>query len=172
MDWRSLQASYASGLHIIWRSGECHGARIRMMGLTLLLGFAGTLLFFYGLRYIFSLIIKGGKRDVRLHVFNVRQLQENVVRKSATMAVSSLLILGALCCFGAGVSISVNYGQSESHVLDYTFIPEYTDGPNQEKTAEDILDTLHKEGLDTEFSRLFKMRSVIYAQQISSQKMI
>ena len=95
---------------------------------------------------------------MRLHVFNVRQLQENVVRKSATMAVSSLLILGALCCFGAGVSISVNYGQSESHVLDYTFIPEYTDGPNQEKTAEDILDTLHKEGLDTEFSRLFKMK--------------
>ena len=76
-------------------------SQIRMMGLTLLLGFAGTLLFFYGLRYIFSLIIKGGKRDVRLHVFNVRQLQENVVRKSATMAVSSLLILGALCCFGA-----------------------------------------------------------------------
>ena len=36
--------------------------QIRTMGLTLLLGFAGTLLFFYGLRYIFDLIIKGGRR--------------------------------------------------------------------------------------------------------------
>ena len=132
--------------------------QIRTMGLTLLLGFAGTLLFFYGLRYIFDLIIKGGKKDRRLHIFNVRQLQENVVRKSATMAVTSLLILGALCCFGAGVAIAVSYGQSEPHVMDYTFIPEYTDEPNQEQGASDILDTLHKAGLDTEFSRLFKMK--------------
>ena len=133
-------------------------SQIRMMGVTLLLGFAGTLLFFYGLRYIFNLVIKGGKRDRHLHIFNVRQLQENVVRKSGTMAVSSLLILGALCCFGAGVAIAVNYGQSDSHVLDYTFIPEYTDEPNQEKAAADIFDTLHKEGLDTEFSQLFEMK--------------
>ena len=94
-----------------------------MMGITVLLGFAGTLLFFYGLRYIFNLIIKSEKRDRRLHVFNARQLQENVVRQSGTMAVSSLLILGALCCFGAGVAIAVYYGQSDPHVLDYTFIP-------------------------------------------------
>ena len=133
-------------------------SQIRMMGLTLLLGFAGTLLFFYGLRYIFNLILKGGKRDRHLHIFNVRQLQENVVRKSGTMAVSSLLILGALCCFGAGVAIAVNYGQSDPHVLDYTFIPEYTDEPNQEKAAADIFDTLRKEGLDTEFSKLFEMK--------------
>ena len=32
--------------------------QIGMMGITVLLGFAGTLLFFYGLRYIFNLIIK------------------------------------------------------------------------------------------------------------------
>ena len=129
-----------------------------MMGVTLLLGFAGTLLFFYGLRYIFNLIIKGGKRDRKLHIFNVRQLQENVVRKSGTMAVSSLLILGALCCFGAGAAIAVNYGQSDPHVLDYTFIPEYTDEPNQEQAAADALDTLRKSGLDTEFSELFEMK--------------
>lgn len=49
--------------------------QIGMMGITVLLGFAGTLLFFYGLRYIFNLIIKSEKRDRRLHVFNVRQLQ-------------------------------------------------------------------------------------------------
>ena len=129
-----------------------------MMGITVLLGFAGTLLFFYGLRYIFNLIIKSGKRDRRLHVFNARQLQENVVRQSGTMAVSSLLILGALCCFGAGVAIAVYYGQSDPHVLDYTFIPEYTDEPNQEQAAADVLDTLRKSGLDTEFSELFEMK--------------
>ena len=133
-------------------------SQIRMMGVTLLLGFAGTLLFFYGLRYIFNLVIKGGKRDRHLHIFNVRQLQENVVRKSGTMAVSSLLILGALCCFGAGVAIAVNYGQSDPHVLDYTFIPEYTDEPNQEQAAADAFDTLRKSGLDTEFSELFEMK--------------
>ncbi len=132
--------------------------QIGMMGITVLLGFAGTLLFFYGLRYIFNLIIKSEKRDRRLHVFNVRQLQENVVRQSGTMAVSSLLILGALCCFGAGVAIAAYYGQSDPHVLDYTFIPEYTDEPNQEQAAADALDTLRKSGLDTAFSELFEMK--------------
>ena len=132
--------------------------QIGMMGITVLLGFAGTLLFFYGLRYIFNLIIKSEKRDRRLHVFNVRQLQENVVRQSGTMAVSSLLILGALCCFGAGVAIAAYYGQSDPHLLDYTFIPEYTDEPNQEQAAADALDTLRKSGLDTEFSELFEMK--------------
>ena len=132
--------------------------QIRMMGLTILLGFVGTLLFFYGLRYIFNLIIKAGKRDQRLHIFNVRQLQENVVRQSGTMAISSLLILGALCCFGAGVAIAAYYGQSEDHVLDYTFIPEYTDEPNQEQAAEDVFDTLGEYGLDTAFSDLFEMK--------------
>lgn len=132
--------------------------QIGMMGITVLLGFVGTLLFFYGLRYIFNLIIKSEKRDRRLHVFNVRQLQENVVRQSGTMAVSSLLILGALCCFGAGVAIAAYYGQSDPHVLDYTFIPEYTDEPNQEQAAADAFDTLRKSGLDTEFSELFEMK--------------
>lgn len=132
--------------------------QIRMMGVTVLLGFAGTMLFFYGLRYLFNLIVKAGKRDRRLHVFNVRQLQENVIRQSGTMAVSSLLILGALCCFGAGAAIALYYGQSENHVLDYTFIPEYTDESNQEQEAENLLNTLRKNGLDREFSELFEMK--------------
>ena len=133
-------------------------SQIRMMGLTLLLGFAGTLLFFYGLRYVFNLIIKAGKRDRHLHIFNVRQLQENVVRQSGTMAVSSLLILGALCCFGAGVAMAAYFGQSETHVIDYTFVPEYTEEPNQEQSAENVFSTLEKNGLKTEFSKLFEMK--------------
>ena len=48
---------------------------------------------------------------------------------------------------------------SQIHMCwDYTFIPEYTDEPNQEQAAADVLDTLHKSGLDTEFSELFEMK--------------
>lgn len=133
-------------------------SQIRMMGLTVLLGFAGTLLFFFGLRFIFDLILRTGKRDRRLHVFNVRQLQENVIRRSGTMAVSSILILAALCCFGAGVAMAAYYGQSETHVLDYTFLPEYTDEPNQEQSAEEVINTLKEAGLESSFSELFKMK--------------
>ena len=107
--------------------------QIRIMGLTVLLGFAGTLL---------------------------------------TMAVSSLLILAALCCFGAGVAMAAHYGKSETHVLDYTFLPEYTDEPNQEQSAEDILDILKKTGLDTSFSELFEMKiGHIYAKNDDFENM-
>ena len=146
--------------------------QIHIMGLTVLLGFAGTLLFFFGLRFVFSLILRTGKRDRRLHIFNVRQLQENVIRQSGTMAVSSLLILAALCCFGAGVAMAAHYGKSETHVLDYTFLPEYTDEPNQEQSAEDILDILKKTGLDTSFSELFEMKiGHIYAKNDDFENM-
>ncbi|MDN0043474.1 ABC transporter permease [Mediterraneibacter glycyrrhizinilyticus] len=146
--------------------------QIRIMGLTVLLGFAGTLLFFFGLRFVFSLILRTGKRDRRLHIFNVRQLQENVIRQSGTMAVSSLLILAALCCFGAGVAMAAHYGKSETHVLDYTFLPEYTDEPNQKQSAEDILDILKKTGLDTSFSELFEMKiGHIYAKNDDFENM-
>ena len=146
--------------------------QIRIMGLTVLLGFAGTFLFFFGLRFVFSLILRTGKRDRRLHIFNVRQLQENVIRQSGTMAVSSLLILAALCCFGAGVAMAAHYGKSETHVLDYTFLPEYTDEPNQEQSAEDILDILKKTGLDTSFSELFEMKiGHIYAKNDDFENM-
>lgn len=91
------------------------------MGLTLLLGLAGTLALFWGLRFPVTLAVRAAKNDRQLHVFNLRQIQETVVRRSGTLAVCSLLILAALCCFGAGVAISRFYGNSEQHVLDYTF---------------------------------------------------
>ena len=37
------------------------------------------------------------------------------------MAISSLLILAALCCFGAGVGIAGTNNLSTGHVIDYTF---------------------------------------------------
>lgn len=125
--------------------------QIQKMALTLALGFLGTLLLFFGLRSVMGLLVKDRKRDNRLHVFNFRQLQENVIHQSSTMAISSLLILAALCCFGAGVAISYFYGQSETHVLDYTFEDK---GQGEAK----IRDTLAEHHLDTEFSELFEMK--------------
>ena len=50
--------------------------------------------------------LKKGKGNKQLHVFTFRQIQENVIHQSTSMAISSLLILAALCCFGAGVGIA------------------------------------------------------------------
>ena len=72
--------------------------KVSMMGLTLLLGSAGTMLLFYGMRALIALIVKKGKGKKQLHVFTFRQIQENVIHQSSSMAISSLLILAALCC--------------------------------------------------------------------------
>lgn len=126
---------------------------IRNMGLTLTFGLLGTFSLFWGLRFLIGLAVRMGKRDRKLHVFNFRQIQETVIRRSGTLAICSLLILAALCCFGAGTAIFRFYGSSGQHVLDYTF--EY-DG--SAKNAEPILQTLESHGLDTCFADLFEMR--------------
>ena len=95
--------------------------KVSMMGLTLLLGPAGTMLLFYGMRALIALIVKKGKGNKQLHVFTFRQIQENVIHQSNSMAISSLLILAALCCFGAGVGIAGTNNLSTGHVIDYTF---------------------------------------------------
>ncbi len=127
---------------------------VRTMGTTVAFGLLGTFLFFRGLRFPMELVLKSGRRkDRRLHVFHMRQIQETVIRRSNTLAVCSLLILAALCCFGAGVSIFRYYGQSESYVLAYTFT-----GMDSEKDAETVRQTLTAYGLDAPFSDLFEMR--------------
>ncbi len=105
--------------------------KVSMMGLTLLLGIVGTMLTF-------------------------RQIQENVIHQSTSMAISSLLILAALCCFGAGVGIAGTNSLSSGHVIDYTF---------EDHTAEDssqvlpnIKAALKENGLENQFSELFEMR--------------
>lgn len=126
-----------------WRS-------IRKMGLTVILGIAGTLLLFFGLRVVIGYFVKHGiKRP--LHTFNFRQIQENVIYRSTLLAVASLLMLAALCCFGAGVSISRFYGEAEQHVLDYTFYEYKSD-------TENIRQTLDAYGLASNFSELFEIK--------------
>lgn len=126
---------------------------IRNMGLTLTSGLLGTFSLFWGLRFLIGLAVRMGKRDRKLHVFNFRQIQETVIHRSGTLAICSLLILAALCCFGAGTAIFRSYGSSGQHVLDYTF--EYDENA---KDAETILQTLESHGLDTCFTDLFEMR--------------
>ena len=48
-----------------------------------------------------------------------RQIQENVVQQSTSLAISSILILASLCCFGAGIGIANTSTKLNTHILDY-----------------------------------------------------
>lgn len=139
-----LAWAYASAISGgAWRS-------IRTMGLTVILGLMGTFLLFYGLRVVIGFLAEHG-RTRQLHIFNFRQIEENVIHRRTLLAVASLLMLAALCCFGAGVSIARVHGETEPHVLDYTFY-EY------KSSTENIRETLETCGLASNFSELFEIR--------------
>lgn len=122
---------------------------LRYMAGTLALGVAGTLLLFYGLRFGIGRLARRGGAG-RLRVFNFRQIEETVIHRSGTLAISSLLILAALCCFGAGVA-TARSSRAETHTLDYTF---RSDG----QSLDDLRRTLAAGGLDSAFSDIFEMR--------------
>lgn len=145
-----LAAAYTMAIQgIAWYAAD-------MMLLTMLLGLLGTILLFYGMRAVIALLVKAGKANRKLHVFSFRQIQENVIHQSTAMAISSLLILAALCCFGAGISIASANQQGEDHVLDYTFQEDNTEDPQD---ALPHLQTVLKENdLESQFSQLFDMR--------------
>lgn len=123
---------------------------LRCMADTIVLGVAGTLLLFYGLRVIIDRLARRGDRAGKLRVFNFRQIEETVIHRSGTLTISSLLILAALCCFGAGVA-TARSSRAEAHTLDYTF-------PTDSKSADTVRETLTAHGLDSAFSDIFEMR--------------
>lgn len=123
---------------------------LRYMAGTIALGVAGTLLLFYGLRVIIDRLARRGDRAGRLRVFNFRQVEETVIHRSGALAICSLLILAALCCFGAGVA-TARSSRAETHTLDYTF-------PTDSEDSGAVRDTLAAHGLDGAFSDLFEMR--------------
>ncbi len=125
-----------------------------MMFVTEVLGFFGTILLFYGMRIIIGGLAKAGTG--KLHVFNFRQIEENVIQQSTTMAISSLLILAALCCFGAGIGIASTNAQDDTHVLDYTF-DNYEDIPSDEVFSK-VQTVLKEHQLEDKFTELFPMR--------------
>ena len=145
-----LAATYSMAISgIAW-------SRNAMMFLTLLLGFVGTILLFYGMRALIILLIKKGNKNRKLHVFTFRQVQENVIHQSTSMAISSLLILAALCCFGSGIGISGVKRQAENHVQDYTFRDYSTE--NSEDVLTHVKKTLQENGLIQDFSQIWEMR--------------
>ncbi len=127
---------------------------IWQMARTITLGIFGTFSLFWGIRFLIGVVVKSGKQDRPLHVFNFRQIQENVIHRSGTLAICSMLILAALCCFGAGVAISRFYGESEQHALDYTF----EDHENENDSAA-IRQILEDHQLVSRFSHLFDMKT-------------
>lgn len=140
-----LAAAYAMAICGLSWSGAA------AMGLTLLLGLVGTLSVFYGLRCVIGWLARRGNQKQVLHLFTFRQLEENVIRRSSTLAISSLLILAALCCFGSGVAIAQHYGQSERHVLDYTF--------RDASDLDTVRETLADHDLRDRFSDLFLIKT-------------
>lgn len=133
-----------------------------MMLLTLLLGTIGTILLFYGLRSLIALLIKARKSGGSLHVFTFRQIEENVIQQSTSLAISSLLILAALCCFGAGIGISNTSSQLYTHTLDYTFELSHNimldQKPEPAQIFPSIQTMLKNNGLENQFSELFQIR--------------
>ena len=91
------------------------------MGVTLVIGVVGIFCLFSNISIVFELILNKTKKKNGLGVFTFRQLQENVFLKSNSLAVSSLLVLMAVCCFAYGVSISLNMDPSDMNTLHYTF---------------------------------------------------
>lgn len=155
----ALAAVCGSGMLIIAYTMAIRGtawSALKMMGLTLFLGICGTILLFYGMRALIALILKKGKTETQLHVFTFRQIQENVIQQSTSMAVSSLLILAALCCFGAGIGIAGTNTMSATHVIDYTFEDHTTEDPTQ--VLPNIQNALKENQLENQFSELFEMR--------------
>lgn len=129
-----------------------------MMGLTLIVGVLGTFLVFYGMRFILGILASYPAKNKRLSVFTFRQLQENIICKSNSLSISSLLILAALCCFGFGIATSCNYGKQESHVLDYTL----------RSWEEDLQveEVIRKNHLEDKFDNLFEMKvGYIYTEE-------
>ena len=145
-----LAAAYAMAIQgTAWQSPL-------MMLATLLSGMVGTILLFFGMRTLIALLVRAGGSNRKLRIFNIRQIQENVIQQSTALAVSSLLSLAALCCFGAGIGIFSTSSQADAHVLDYTFEDNNTEDPEQ--VLPGIQAALRESGLEDQFSELFPMR--------------
>lgn len=118
------------------------------MGSTVILGISGTFLLFRGIGAWLENMIGRQKKIKRLSVFTFRQLQENIFKRSGALAVSSLLILMALCCFGYGIAVGSTSNKAERGV-DYTFTED-------ESTVKETLDASEAEAY---IDKVFKLRT-------------
>ena len=121
-----------------------------LMSVVVVMGILGTFLLFHGLGIMFEMILKRSKNRNGLKIFTFRQLQESVFLRSNSLAVCSLLVLMALCCFGYGLSVSFSMGSGtgKSHVIDYTF-------QGEEKQ---IREELQKQQIENYMEELFAVK--------------
>lgn len=127
----------------------------RTMGVTVFLGGVGTILLFFGARVIIGLIagtVSWNKK--KLHTFNFRQIQEQVIHRSTTIAICSLLIFAALCLSGTGVAISIR-ASGNDNVLDYTFRNEV---PEENLTSVQVREILRDGNIESIFSNIVELR--------------
>lgn len=144
----ALIAAYYQGINgYSWIS-------VKYMAVTITLGFVGMFLLFFGLRIFMDVLARRANGSKPLAVFGFRQIHENVVTKSGTLAISSILILGALCCCGAGVGICISR-QNTDHMLDYTFA---SYGDDVETDSKNIRTKLEEAGVMDDFSNVFDMK--------------
>ncbi|MGN0315577.1 MAG: ABC transporter permease [Fusicatenibacter sp.] len=123
---------------------------MKLLGMTfyVFLGTLGTFLVFYGLRAGVELISKKMQKKKTLGVFTFCELQESVIQSPNVLAVTSLLIWMAICCFAFGIAVGWNSRNQERHVLDYTIIGE------KEKISR-----IQKDGkITSNFEELFEVR--------------
>ena len=119
---------------------------------TVVFGIAGVFLVFYGFRLILEQLGRWGSRHERLGMFTFRQLEEMFIRKSSVPAVSCILILAALCLFGAGIGIARSYTVQSERVVDYTF-----DDDNEDVST--TIEKLQKSGLRSDFQKLIQIKT-------------
>lgn len=118
------------------------------MGTTVLIGTVGVFLFFHGIGILFQIILNKHINWNGLGIFTFRQLQESVFQRPNTLAVSSLLIMMALCCFAYGISVGCIFNTAEKHVLDYTF----------QGNGEQIKSELQRVNLNRTIDQVFEMK--------------
>lgn len=143
-----LAAAYVLAIRgSAWRS-------LPAMAAVLILGISGTFLLFMGMRCPLELLARRGDRGSGLRTFNFRQLQETVMNRALSMAVCSLLMLAALCCFAFGIAVANTGVDTQPRVLDYTF-----EDPDVRNSVESVAQLLEESGIASDFSELFEIRA-------------
>ncbi|HEL0742097.1 TPA: FtsX-like permease family protein [Streptococcus equi subsp. zooepidemicus] len=136
-------------------SGEAWDST-RNMGITVLIGTLGTILLFFGVRlFIGALVNLGSKR--KLHAYNFRQIQELVIQRSTVLAICSLLIFSALCLFGAGVAISRNSSNNQTHIFDYTF-KDNDLAEDENIDVNKVVKKIKEAGLESQFEKIIEIK--------------
>jgi len=99
-----------------------HTLEALMFALILFVGISGTFMLFRGLgSFIGRWIRRKSSSSTGLFTFTGRQLQENVLHQSSSLAISSLLILLAMVCFAFGISTILTRGGGSTRTADFTF---------------------------------------------------